>query len=72
MKEGSNPCYVPSRRVAYALQKPLKVELEWLQKQQIIVPLGVDEMLEWYNSFVLVTKANGRVTLCPDLTQRKH
>ena len=32
VKEGSHPYQAPSRRVAYALQKPLKVELERLQK----------------------------------------
>ena len=30
----------------------------------IIAPLGVDEMAEWCNSFVLVPKANGKVWLC--------
>ena len=33
----------------------------------IITPLGVDEMAEWCNSFVLVPKANGKVRLCLDL-----
>ena len=32
----------------------------------IITPLGVDKMAEWYNSFVLVPKANGKVRLCLD------
>ena len=32
----------------------------------IITPLGVDEMAEWCNSFVLVPKANGKVRLCLD------
>ena len=43
---------------------PLKEELERLQKQQIIVPLGVDETSEWSNSIVLVLKANDKVWLC--------
>ena len=30
----------------------------------IIIPLGVDELAEWCNSFVLVPKANGKVRLC--------
>ena len=29
-------------------------------------PLGVDEMVEWCNSFVLVCKVNGKVRLCLD------
>ena len=50
--------------MAYVLQKPFKEELKWLQEQDIITPLGVDETAEWCNSFVLVLKANGRVRLC--------
>ena len=33
----------------------------------IITPLGVNKIVEWCNSFVLVPKANGKVTLCLDL-----
>ena len=35
------------RRVTYVLQEPLKDELERPQRQQIIVPLAMDETLEW-------------------------
>ena len=35
----------------------------------IITQLGVDEMAEWCNSFVLVLKANGKVRLCLDPAQ---
>ena len=52
--------------MAYALQKPLKEELDQLQKMDIITPLGIDETVEWCNSFVLVPKANGKVRLCLD------
>ena len=31
-----------------------------------IVPLGVDETFQWFNSFFLVLKANGEVQLCLD------
>ena len=37
-----------------------------MQKQQIIVPLDVDETFELCNSFILVPKANGKVRLCLD------
>ena len=57
---------VPLRCVPCALQKPFKEELECLQKMDIITPLGIDEMAEWSNSFVLVPKANGKVSLCLD------
>ena len=32
----------------------------------IITPLGVNETVEWCNSFVLVPKANGKIRLCLD------
>ena len=32
----------------------------------IITPLGVDKTAEWCNSFVLVSKVNGKVKLCLD------
>ena len=66
VKEGNHPYQTPPRRVAYALQKPLQEELEQLQKQQLITLLGVDEASEWYNSLILVPRANGKVGLCLD------
>ena len=48
------------------LQKPIKEELEHLQKTDIITPLGVDDSAGWCNSFVLVPKASGKVGLCLD------
>ena len=65
-KLDSSPYQVPPRCVAYALQKSFKHELERLQKQDIITPLGVGEISEWCNSFVLVPKTNGKVRLCLD------
>ena len=65
----SKPYQVPLGGVAYALQKPFKDELDWLQKMDIITLLGVDETAEWCNSFVLVPKANGKVRLCLDLVR---
>ena len=66
LKHDSKPYQVPLRCVAYVLQKLFKDELDLLQKLDIITPLGVDETVEWYNSFVLVPKANGKVRLCLD------
>ena len=66
IKLDSKPYQVPPRCIAYALQKLFKEELEHLQELDIIVPLGVDEMAEWCNSFVLVPKANSKVWLCLD------
>ena len=58
------PC--PIQKVAYALEQPLKEELDRLQKQQITVPLEVAETSQWCNSFVPIPKVNGRVQLCLD------
>ena len=69
LKPDSKPYQVPPRHVAYALQKPFKEELKWLQELDIITPLGVDEMAEWCNSFVVVPKVNGKVQLCLDPVQ---
>ena len=55
--------------MAYTLQKLFKEELEQLQEQDIIAPLGVDETAEWCNSFVVVPKVNGKVWLCLDPAQ---
>ena len=57
------------RHIAYVLQKPFQEELQQLQELDIIMPLGVDNTAEWYNSFVLVPKANGKVWLCLDPVQ---
>ena len=41
IKPGSKPHKVPQRHAAYALEKPFKEELERLQQQDIITPLGM-------------------------------
>ena len=69
LKLDSKPYQVPSRHIAYVLQKPFKEELQLLQELDIILLLGVDETSEWCNSFVLVPKANGKVWLCLDPAQ---
>ena len=64
IKSDSKPYKVSPKHAVYALQKPYKEELDRLQQQDIITPLGIDEMAEWCNSFVLVPKPNGKVRLC--------
>ena len=66
LKPDSKPYQALPRYVAYTLHKLFQDELERLQQQHIIAPHGVDETLEWCNSFVLVPKANGKVRLCLD------
>ena len=45
VKVGSHWHMEPPMRVAYALQKPLKEDLEWLHKHQLIVSLSVDDTM---------------------------
>ena len=65
----SKPYQVPPRCVAYALHKPFKNVLDWLQKLDTTTPLWVDKTVEWCNSFVLVPKANVKVRLCLEPVQ---
>ena len=64
LKKGSKSYQVPLKFAAYALQKPFEEELEQLQKQDIITPLGMGETVEWCKNSVLVPKPNGKVRLC--------
>ena len=48
------------------IQEPLKNKWDSLQKQQIVVPLDVEETLKSYNVFSCCPKANGKVQLCLD------
>ena len=64
IKLDSKPNQAPPRCITYALQQPFKEELEHLQQQDIIPPLGIHEIDEWCNSLVLVSKLNGKVRLC--------
>ena len=57
VKDSSHPYQVPPRRVAYTLHKPLKEDLEWPQNQQIIFPLGVDEMSRVVHQFCFSTQS---------------
>ena len=69
VKEGGKPYQAPPRHVAYSLQEPYKKELENLQKQQIILALGVDETSDWCNSFTLLPKPKVNVCQCLDLAK---
>ena len=66
LKPDSKLYQAPPRHVAYALQEPFKEELRCVQEMDIITSLGIDETLQWCNTFVLVPKANGKVRLCLD------
>ena len=64
VKLESEPYQVSLWYIAYAPQTPFKEELERLQQLDIITPLGIDEMADRCNSFILVPNPNGKVRLC--------
>ena len=68
LKEGAVPYVAPIRRVAHALQEPLRLELEKLVDEGTLCKLKIDEKSEWLNSFICVRKPNGSIRLCLDLT----
>ena len=68
LKEGAIPGVAPIRRVAHALQEPLRLELEKIVDEDILRKLKIDEKSEWLNSFVCVRKPNGSIRLCLDPT----
>ena len=68
-KEGSKPYQALSRHSMYALQQSFRKELERLQKQQVVMSLEIDELSDWCNSIVLVSKPNMNIWLCLDPTR---
>ena len=60
VKPDSKPYQAPPQCVAYALQKMFKEELEKPLRQDIKPPLGMDETVEWCNSFILIPKAKAK------------
>ena len=46
--------HAPTRCVADTIQEPFYKELERILEHQILAPLGVNEMAEWYSSFIIV------------------
>ena len=53
--------YLDAQHIHY--KSHLKKELERLQEQQIMVPLGVDETAEWCKSLVIIPRPNDTVCL---------
>ena len=69
VKEGSHTKY--SQEVSICSPGTPKKEMNLLQKQQIIVPLSVDETSEGCKSFVMVQKSHGEMWLCLDPARLK-
>ena len=64
LEPDNKPYQAPTRHIPHELQKLFKDELERLQQQDIIALLGIDEIEEWCNSFVLIPKPNAKVRVC--------
>lgn len=64
LKEGSQPCIMPDRKVPISLRPQLKDELDRL------VDLGaitrINEPTEWVSQTVVTRKKNGKIRLCLD------
>lgn len=58
------PVQLPKRRVPVAMMKPLKEELQDLQRRGIIVP--VERSTNWISSMVVVQKPSGSLRVCID------
>ncbi|GFS22574.1 Pol polyprotein [Elysia marginata] len=55
------------RRILVPLRKDVEIELQKLQEQDIIKK--VTEPTDWCSGLVVVPKANGKISLCVDLTK---
>ena len=62
--ERVEPVKLPKRRVPVAMMTPLKLELQDLQRREIIAP--VEKSTDWISSLVTVQKQNGKLRICID------
>ena len=60
-------CLTTPRRVPLPLVKKVRLELQRMLQFDVIEP--VDEPTDWCSPIVVVSKANGDVRLCVDLTR---
>ncbi|KAL0159196.1 hypothetical protein M9458_042921, partial [Cirrhinus mrigala] len=58
------PVQLPKRRVPVAMMKPLKEELQHLQRRGIVAP--VERSADWISSMVVVQKPSSRLRVCID------
>ena len=68
LREGAVSYVAPIRRVSHALKEPLRLELETLVDEGILLKLKIYEKSEWLNSFICVPKPNSSIRLCLDPT----
>lgn len=59
------PVINPCRKVPFALQKPMKEELDRMERLKVIE--RIDEPTDWVSLRVIVNKKNGKPRVCMDL-----
>ena len=69
LKDDPRPYQAQIRRVAQAMEKPIKDELDRLVCEGILDKMDPDEPSDWLNSFIYVRKPNGKIRLCLDPTE---
>ena len=68
MRQNASPVQKPPQRVPIAMKDKFKQKLDVMEVQGIISKYdGCDISQEWLNSFVIVKKPNGSLTICLDL-----
>ena len=78
-KDDARPYQASIRRVAQAMEMPLKDELDRFVHEGILVKMDPDKPSDWLNSFICVRKPNGKIRLClvpaqlnKDMVMPKH
>lgn len=64
LRDGAIPVVQAARRVPVALQEPLKMELDRMQRASIITK--VTEPTDWVSPVVIVRKKDGKIRVCID------
>ena len=65
LKKGAKPIIHPQQKWPIAMCDILKKKLDWMEKEQFITK--VTELTDWVNSLACSWKANGDLSICPDL-----
>ena len=68
LREDAVPVRRPCRRVPIAIRKQFQEELDNLVTKGVLTKLDKNDVTEWLNSFVNVTKPNGELRVCLDPT----
>ena len=70
------PRQLPCRRIPFALQEKVKIELDHMVKRGILAP--ITEPTEWVSQMAIAEKSNGNIRICidpvhlNDALQREH